>query len=135
MRNAVLACLLIPFFIGCKSKTTLDSEDAKYVRTALDLIRIRAEFGGAIAARMKDSLAKHPAAIADDRHSSVVPRSPAMEEQNATDSVRFNASLDSVYRRDGISRQQFIDWTTQLADDPKRAAAFYSVLNDSMSGK
>jgi len=113
-KHAILASLFIASLISCKSKTGLDPEEAKYVRTALDLIRVRAEFSAEIGARKKDSLAKDSTAI---------------------DSVRFNASLDSVYRRDGINRQQFIDWTTSLAQDPKRAAAFYGALNDSMSGK
>ena len=114
MRKVLIACVMIATLLSCKSKTVLDPEEAKYVRTALDLIRVRAEFSAEIGARKKDSLAKDSTAI---------------------DSVRFNASLDSVYRRDGINRQQFIEWTTQLAQDPKRAAAFYGVLNDSMSGK
>src|ERR1700679_3706214 len=133
MRNALIGCVMIATLIGCKSKTTLDPEDAKYVRTALDLIRVRAEFGGEIAARMKAALGKDSSVIADDRQSSKVPKLSV--DSSRIDSLRFNASLDSVYLRDGISRQQFIDWTTQLAQDPTRAQAFYGALNDSMSGK
>jgi len=133
MRTLLLSCVLIATLIGCKSKTSLDSEDAKYVHTALDLLRVRAEFGAAISQRMKTSLGKDSSVIADDRQSSKVPKLSV--DSSRIDSLRFNASLDSVYIRDGIGRQQFIDWTTQLAQDPKRAAAFYAALNDSMSGK
>jgi hypothetical protein len=110
----IVSWVAIMFLVSCKAKTTLDPEDAKYVRTALDLIRVRAEFSAEIGARKKDSLAKN---------------------FSVSDSIRFNASLDSIYLRDGVNRKQFIQWTTQLADDPKHVAAFYSALNDSMSGK
>ena len=133
MRNVIIASVMIATLIGCKSKTTLDPEEAKYVRTALDLIRVRAEYGAAISQRMKTALGKDSSVIADDRKSSKAPAIPV--DSAKMDSLRFNASLDSVYLRDGTSRQQFIDWTTQLAQDPKRAAAFYGALNDSISGK
>jgi hypothetical protein len=133
MRVVLLSSIMIALLVGCKAKTTLDPEDAKYVRATLDLIRVRAEFGAAISQRMKASLGKDSSVIADDRKSSKAPAIPI--DSAKMDSIRFNASLDSVYWRDGISRQQFIDWTTALADDPKRAAAFYGALNDSVSGK
>jgi hypothetical protein len=134
MRNVMLACVAIATLISCKSKTTLDPEEAKYVRTALDLIRVRADFDIVIASRKSDTIAKPQTPIGADRFKFSALRLPG-GSVIPEDSIRFNASLDSVYLRDGISRQQFIDWTIQLADDPKRAAAFYGVLNDSMSGK
>jgi len=53
-------------------------------------------------------------------------------DSTAVDSNIVKRALDSVYRLHHTNREQFVNWTVHLADDPKRAAVFYDAINDSI---
>ncbi|GEM_PF-4801843 len=101
MSKTALFLLLAVATIGCKNNSAMQSEDAKYVNTAVDLIRTRATISAS-----KDTL--------------------------RMDSTHVLSALDSVYKRHATTRQQFIDWTLRLSEDPKKANAFFDAVNDSI---